>query len=62
MTHDGAADAYNDASMWKREVERLEDRIEIGICIATSIVKVDDLLQSAQAAVVHVRRGARDLS
>ena len=30
----------------RREIERSEDRIEIGIRIATAIVRVDDLLQS----------------
>jgi len=44
------------------QAERVQFAIEKGILVAAAVVVVDDFLQRRECAVVHVRRGARDLA
>ena len=44
-----------------RKVQRLNGAVEVWISITATIVVLDHILQHGEAAVMHVRRRARDL-
>ena len=41
--------------------EGMEFGVEVGVGLASTIIKFDDIIEGRQAAVVHVLGGARDL-
>ena len=45
-----------------REIEGLDPRIEVGIPSSAIGVKLDNIIERRQAAIVHVRRGPRDFA